>query len=31
MAAGSAHGQPDSCRSWIGEPDHFDNPAGCPL
>lgn len=30
MAAGSAHGQSESCRNWIGEPDHFDNPAGCP-
>lgn len=30
MAARSSHGQSESCRNWIGEPDHFDNPAGCP-
>ena len=30
MAAGSSHGQSESCRNWIGESDHFDNPAGCP-
>lgn len=30
MAARSSHGQSESCRNWIGEPDRFDSLVGCP-